>query len=217
MSTDLIRYDLMVQEALRGVVRKVIGDAARDGLPGDHFFHISFRTKARGVRLSDRMRERYPDTMPIVLQHQFWDLAVTDEAFEVGLSFGGIPERVRVPFAAITEFFDETVQFGLRFELASAEPGQTAPEAAPEPAARDRAKPAADKPAPKSVPGASTKPTAAQPQQKGVTTLPHPLRSPPKAADGEEAGAKGAEEAKPAGQGEESGKVLSIDAFRKKT
>jgi hypothetical protein len=117
MSDDLIRYDLMVQEALRGVVRKVLAAAARDGLPGGHYFHVEFLTAAPGVRLSDRMRERFPERMTIILQHHFWDLEVSEEAMEVGLSFGGVAERVRVPFAAVTGFFDESVQFGLRFEI----------------------------------------------------------------------------------------------------
>lgn len=117
MGDDLIRYDLLVQEALRGVVRRVLANAARDGLPGTHYFHVEFLTAAPGVRLSDRMRERFPDRMTIILQHHFWDLEVTEEALEVGLSFGGVSERVRVPFAAVTGFFDESVQFGLRFEV----------------------------------------------------------------------------------------------------
>src|SRR5690606_37733454 len=101
MAKDLIRYDLLVQEALRGVVRKLLADAVRDGLPGDHYFYISFRTDHPGVRLSSRQRERYPHEMTIVLQHQFWDLAVTDQAFEVGLSFQGVPERLMIPFEAV--------------------------------------------------------------------------------------------------------------------
>ena len=91
MPQDLIRYDLMVQEALKGVVRKLLIDAASSGLPGDHHFYISFRTPDPGVRISNRLREKYPEEMTIVLQHQFWDLGVTEHAFEVGLSFSGIP------------------------------------------------------------------------------------------------------------------------------
>ncbi len=129
MAGDQIRYDLLVQEALRGVVRKVLTDAARDGLPGDHYFHIEFHTAAPGVRLSDRMRERFPDRMTIILQHTFWNLTVGEEAMEVGLSFGGVEERVRVPFQAITGFFDESVQFGLRFEVEDAPRRREAPAA----------------------------------------------------------------------------------------
>jgi uncharacterized protein len=117
MATDHIRYDILAQTALRGVVRTVLADAAKKGLPGEHHFKITFNTTAPGVKLSERMRSRYPEEMTIVLQHQFWDLIVTDPAFEVGLSFGGIPERVGVPFDAITAFFDPAVQFGFQFEV----------------------------------------------------------------------------------------------------
>lgn len=116
MAQDFIRYDLHVQDALRGVVRKVLADVARDGLPGDHHFYITFLTRHPGVRLSNRMRAEYPDEMTIVLQHQFWDLSVSETAFEVGLSFKGIPEKLVVPFDALTGFFDRSVDFGLRFE-----------------------------------------------------------------------------------------------------
>ncbi len=117
MADDLIRYDLLVQDALRNVVRKVLGDAARDGLAGEHHFYVSFRTDYPGVRISQRLREKYPQDMTIVLQHQFWDLGVTEHTFEVGLSFSGVPERLLVPFEAVTGFFDPSVQFGLKFEL----------------------------------------------------------------------------------------------------
>ena len=120
MATDHIRYDILAQAALRGVVRTVLADAAKKGLPGEHHFKITFNTTAPGVRLSERMRARYPKDMTIVLQHQFWDLAVHEDRFEVGLSFGGIPERLAVPFAAIKSFFDPSVQFGLQFETADA-------------------------------------------------------------------------------------------------
>lgn len=113
---DQIRYDLLTQQALRGVVRSVLADAAKKGLPGDHHFYITFDTKADGVRISERLLGQYPEEMTIILQHQFWDLAVNDDGFEVGLSFGGIPEKLTVPFEAITGFFDPSVQFGLQFE-----------------------------------------------------------------------------------------------------
>jgi hypothetical protein len=126
MSVDHIRYDLMVRDALRGVVRRVIDDAAKNGLVGDHHFFISFDTRSPGVRLSPRMRAQYPEEMTIVLQHQFWDLAVTEEGFEVGLSFGGVPEKLAVPFSALKGFFDPSVQFGLEFEPAASN-SETAP------------------------------------------------------------------------------------------
>ncbi len=116
MATDYIRYDVLAQAALRGVVRTVLADVAKKGLPGEHHFKITFATAAPGVRLSERMRGQYPDAMTIVLQHQFWDLTVDDDGFEVGLSFGGIPERLAVPFDAVTAFFDPAVQFGFQFE-----------------------------------------------------------------------------------------------------
>ena len=120
MPTDHIRYDILAQAALRGVVRTVLADAAKKGLPGEHHFKITFNTAAPGVRLSERMRERYPQEMTIVLQHQFWDLLVSEQAFEVGLSFGGIPEKVGVPFDAVTAFYDPAVQFGFQFETVEA-------------------------------------------------------------------------------------------------
>jgi len=120
MAVDLIRYDILAQAALRGVVRKVLADAAKKGLPGEHHFKITFSTVEPGVRLSDRMRAQYPEEMTIVLQHQFWDLTVTEQNFEVGLSFGGIPERIAVPFASVTAFYDPAVHFGFQFEIVDA-------------------------------------------------------------------------------------------------
>jgi hypothetical protein len=145
MPEDYIRYDLLAQAALRGVVRKVLADAAKKGLPGEHHFKITFATAAPGVRMSERVRAQYPQNMTIVLQHQFWDLAVRDEAFEVGLSFGGIPEKLTIPFEAITGFFDPAVQFGFQFDTAEAAPADAAasPPASPAKAPEKPAKPAA--------------------------------------------------------------------------
>ncbi|MEM9224649.1 MAG: ClpXP protease specificity-enhancing factor SspB [Pseudomonadota bacterium] len=119
MADDLIRYDVLVQNALRGVVRKVLREVADDHLPGEHHFYIAFDTTAPGVRMSSRLRQRHPEEMTIVLQHQFWELQVSDHAFEVGLSFGGVPERLLVPFAAINSFYDPSVPFGLQFDPSS--------------------------------------------------------------------------------------------------
>src|ERR1700755_1863421 len=116
MATDHIRYDVLARDALRGVLRRVLTDAAAHGLPGEHHFFITFISKAEGVKLSPRLLAQYPDEMTVILQHQFWDLVVTEDHFEVGLSFGGIPERLAVPFSAIKSFFDPSVQFGLQFE-----------------------------------------------------------------------------------------------------
>ena len=118
MPTDHIRYDVLARDALRGVLHKVLSDAAAHGLPGEHHFFITFLSKAEGVELSPRLLVQYPDEMTIILQHQFWDLVVLEDRFEVGLSFGGIPERLVVPFTAIKSFFDPSVQFGLQFEPA---------------------------------------------------------------------------------------------------
>jgi len=144
MATDLIRYDVLTRDALRGVLRRVLTDAAEHGLPGEHHFYITFLSTAEGVKLSPRLLSQYPQEMTVILQHQFWDLVVTEDHFEVGLSFGGIPERLVVPFSAITRFFDPSVQFGLQFETAEtaaseaepvtaeAEGEKVAPAAAPE-------------------------------------------------------------------------------------
>src|SRR6201995_535216 len=105
MATDHIRYDVLASDALRGVLRKVLTDAAAHGLPGEHHFFITFLSKAEGVKISPRLLAQYPEEMTIILQHQFWDLVVSDERFEVGLSFGGIPERLVGPFNSIKRFF----------------------------------------------------------------------------------------------------------------
>ena len=147
MAVDHIRYDILAQEALRGVVQTVLKDAAKNGLPGEHHFYITFDTRAEGVRMPSRLLAQFPEAMTIVLQHQFWDLVIGDTSFEVGMSFGGIPERLVVPFAAIKSFLDPSVQFGLQFEPSEATaeapaaklptvPAPSAlPVAAPEPAA----------------------------------------------------------------------------------
>jgi hypothetical protein len=163
MAVDHIRYDILTQDALRGVVRQVLIDAAKKGLPGEHHFFITFDTQAPGVRLSARMREQYPDEMTIVLQHQFWDLKITDSHFEVGLSFGGVPENLQVPFDAIKSFFDPSIQFGLQFEsLSEAGPAATHPER------RDDQ--------PKSKPRA---PAQHQPQPAAVPAVPPPVAETP--------------------------------------
>jgi uncharacterized protein len=131
MATDHIRYDVLTRDALRGVLRRVLNDAAAHGLPGEHHFFITFLSTAEGVKISSRLLAQYPEEMTIILQHQFWDLIVQDDRFEVGLSFGGIPERLVVPFAAIKSFFDPSVQFGLQFETADVAAETTADAEAP--------------------------------------------------------------------------------------
>jgi len=201
---DLIRYDLLVQDALKGVVRKVLIDAGKDGLPGEHHFYISFQTDFPGVRLSNRLREKYPQEMTIVLQHQFWDLNVTEHSFEVGLSFSGIPERLHIPFDALTGFFDPSVQFGLKFDGQGEEEEEVMEEAPPSPQPargsdpvelkqpRKPSAPASDKkPAPEKAPTAKVERTPAEPAPAAK----------PEAADANAAG---------------SAEVVSLDAFRKK-
>jgi hypothetical protein len=208
---DLIRYDLLVQDALKGVVRRVLIDAGRDGLPGDHHFYISFRTDFPGVRLSQRMREKYPEEMTIVLQHQFWDLGVTEHTFEVGLSFSGIPERLLIPFDALVGFFDPSVQFGLKFEL-----NGEATAAAESASAQDEPAPARSKPR---LPASKPEKLPAMP--RGAASEPQEIR-PAEVKPGEPrpSGKGQAAKATPAeGSSEDdkqSAQVVSLDAFRKK-
>lgn len=129
MAEDLIRYDILAQEALRGVVRKVLAEVARTGLPGEHHFFINFVTRAPGVRISQRLLEQYDKEMTIVLQNQFDNLKATETGFEVDLSFDGRPETLVIPFSAIKGFFDPSVQFGLQFDVEMTKP--TAPDTPP--------------------------------------------------------------------------------------
>jgi uncharacterized protein len=184
---DQIRYDLLTQQALRGVVRTVLTDTAKKGLLGDHHFYISFDTRAEGVRLSERLRAQYPEEMTIILQHQFWDLKVTDDEFEVGLSFGGIPEKLSVPFDAINGFFDPSVQFGLQFEEVIEGEERPAPANAQEPVATSSKK--------KRLP--------ASPAAAGLTEPAQPSAP----------AAKREKPEKPAAGG---GEVVRLDRFRKK-
>ena len=134
MDTDRIDYPAILQEALRGAVRQILAQVAENGLPGDHFFYIEIRTDHPGVEVPRFLRDMYPEEMRIVLQNQFWDLAVDEEAFSVVLSFNATRHRLIVPFAALTAFVDPSVQFAVRFEpigaksAARAHPG---PEALP--------------------------------------------------------------------------------------
>jgi hypothetical protein len=200
MAVDHIRYDILTQEALRGVVRTVLADAAKNGLPGDHHFYIEFDTRAEGVRLSPRMRAQYPEDMTVVLQHQFWDLTVTEDGFEVGLAFGGVPERLGVPFAAIKGFLDPSVEFGLRFAEASEIDTSEATAPAESDGSPKKRPPAEHKKAPPSV---SAVPTPANPD---------PARTEPTASEPTAADPAPTEPGKPAGGGE----VVRLDRFRKK-
>lgn len=117
MVQDQIRYDILVQDALRNVIRKVLSEVAKAGLPGDHHFFITFLTHAEGVKISSRLKERYPEQMTIILQHQFWDLCVTDSQFEVSLSFGDVAEKLIIPFSAVQVFYDPAAAFEAAFDL----------------------------------------------------------------------------------------------------
>ena len=206
MADDLIRYDLLVQDALRGVVRKVLTDAAREGLMGEHHFYVSFRTEAPGVRMSQALREKYPQDMTIVLQHQFWDLNVTEHAFEVGLSFSGVPERLLVPFDALSGFFDPTVQFGLKFDLG--EVGNDLPAEPEAPVAKNGPRGAASEPGevkPKTGTGLAT---------IGASGVPTVL---PAAAQGGKTDDKAPRPAAKKDGEEGTAEVVSLDAFRKKS
>jgi uncharacterized protein len=119
---SLIPYDEIVQEALRDVVGRVLGEVEQTGgLPGEHHFYITFKTRAPGVSIPKHLMERFPDEMTIVIQHRFWDLKVEQDNFTVGLSFGGAPATLHVPFAAVTQFHDPAVEFALTFQANGAE------------------------------------------------------------------------------------------------
>lgn len=129
MTQDLLEYPKLMERAVRGVVREALALVAKHGLPGLHHFYISFRTRAPGVTLPEYLVRQYPEEMTIVLEHQFWDLDVTDEVFAVTLSFSGVHERLVIPFDAVTGFVDPSVRFGLQFGRAeSAAPEAGAPE-----------------------------------------------------------------------------------------
>jgi len=130
MSEEGLRYDVMVESALRGVVRDALEVAAVSGLPGDHHFYITFRTGSPGVQLADYLRERYPSEMTIVIQHQFWNLKVHEDHFEVTLSFNDRPQALVIPFASVSAFADPSVRFGLQFDASGEEDDEAQPEEA---------------------------------------------------------------------------------------
>jgi uncharacterized protein len=185
---DRFHYDALVDDALRSVVRRVLTQVADKGLPGSHHFYISFRSTDPGVMLPDYLRAKYPEEMTIVLQHQYWDLIIGPDSFEVTVSFNKQQERIKVPFAALSAFVDPSVRFGLQFDR------------------KDKAA-ASDK--------AADKVEAATP---APTPLPAPEKRPPLAAPatGEvkpEAGASEPAEAKPE---DAASKIVKLDSFRKK-
>lgn len=227
-----IDYEGLAQEAMRGVVRTVLARTAKNGLTGDHHFYISFDTEAPGVSLSRRLKEKYPREMTIVLQHRFWDLIVSDERFEVKLTFDGIPERLVVPFASVKVFFDPSVRFGLQFEDAGAPadsrgtgaagnfdsmtPRNSSPRASavrkpPRAARKTRIEDASDAALPATPAGV---PAAAGPAVRDAKP-PAPAAVPAPGTEAASAEASETEEtapAKPSGGAE----IVSLDKFRKK-
>jgi hypothetical protein len=231
---NTIDYEALTQDAMRSVVRAVLIRAAKSGLPGDHHFYISFDTQAPGVMLSKRLKEspKYQSEMTIVLQHRFWDLAVSDERFEVKLTFDGIPERLVVPFTAVKVFFDPSVRYGLQFEDpdqavdVTAEGAQGVDDGADMPAPagaratttrsqgprkpRAPRKPRPDRDvAPATVAPPKPLPAAVQPAApatpRGVPV--QPVAASPAASDGDD---------KPAAPAASGAQILSLDQFRKK-
>jgi hypothetical protein len=184
---DRFHYDALVDDALRSVVRRVLTQVADRGLPGSHHFYISFRSTDPGVVLPDYLRAKYPEEMTIVLQHQYWDLVIGPDSFEVTVSFNKQQERIKVPFAALSAFVDPSVRFGLQFDR------------------KDKAQ-AGEKAADK-VEAASTPPTPLPAPEKRQPPLVSP--SGPEATP--EAGA--AAEAKPE---DAASKIVKLDSFRKK-
>jgi hypothetical protein len=220
-----IDYAKLQQEAMRGVVRAVLQRIVKTGLPGEHHFYISFLTQATGVILSKRLKEKYPSEMTIVLQHRFWDLIISDDRFEVKLTFDGIPERLVVPFAAIKVFIDPSVRYGLQFdeEASDREPmrqhqpltaafdqlgeaNADGPRTTPK-KSRSPRKPRADKDSSVAPLMSATEQMASLPPNPEPATRAGETR----AKDG--AVGSGEKEPQPS---TESAKILSLDQFRKK-
>lgn len=197
MAVDHIRYDVLTQEALRGMLRRILSDAAKHGLPGEHHFFVTFDTNAPSVKISPRLHAQHREQMTIVLQHQFWDLAVYDDYFEVGLAFGGIPEKLVVPFAAITGFVDPSVEFGLSFEAVLEDDDSDTPLIAATPAPTAMARPG-----PRAVPTAVPSAGPASASKKTA-----PLK-----ADTSKTDPNGPDTDPPSGGGD----VVRLDRFRKK-
>jgi hypothetical protein len=184
---DRFHYDALVDDALRSVVRRVLTQVADKGLPGSHHFYISFRSADAGVHLPEYLRAKYPEEMTIVLQHQYWDLVVHNDSFEVTVSFNKQQERIKVPFAALSAFVDPSVRFGLQFDRkdkagAPAEKAESAP--------------------PTPLPAPEKRPPLAAPGGTGAATE-------PKADAAAEGGAEGKPE-------DPASKIVKLDNFRKK-
>jgi hypothetical protein len=197
-----IDYEALAQAAMRGMVRTVLARVAKTGLPGEHHFYIAFHTDAPGVVLSKRLKSKYPEEMTVVLQYRFADLTVTEDRFEVNLTFDGVPERLAVPFAAIKVFFDPSVPYGLQFEdmdlpgdarrLGASSGFESEPQTQGTPTG-DKKPRVPRKPRPKVADQAAEKKPAAKPQIVAAKPVDRP---------GPSAG--------------NENKVVNIDAFRKK-
>jgi hypothetical protein len=189
MAKDELGYDRIVERQLRGVAREVLLQVAAKGLPGEHHFYITFRTDFPGVTIGPSLKEQFPKEITIVLQHQFWGLEVTDDAFSVTLSFGGKHERLHVPFEALVSFTDPSVRFGLQFELKQNQqielPGGSDAKGGD---AKPAAKSGTVTPAPKALPKTEAKPSL-------------PASAPTDSAAAEE---------------KTPGTVIALDTFRKK-
>ncbi len=199
MSDDRIQYDLLALDAMRGVIRAVLHRVQRRGIPGDHHFYISFFTQAPGVQISKRLKDRYPVEMTIVIQHQFWDLQVWDDRFEVKLSFNNVPERLVIPFAAIRRFHDPSVDFGFNLQVFEQGPQAGAMTRVLEPAL-----------------------TIEPAEGRGEESVPAPVPALPQIADQSARPERHLDAAKPAdkpqkpGAGQKSAEIVKLDSFRKK-
>jgi hypothetical protein len=186
MSKDFIGYQALTDNALRSVVREALRRVAKQGLVGSHHFYLTFKTKFPGVDIPDFLVEQYPDEMTIVLQHQFWGLKITEDHFEVTLTFRKLPAELSIPFAALTTFFDPGVQFGLQFKGGEETQGALSANTSAETAAikPDEKRPGEKPPAIEKV--NAEKANAEKPEAAGEKPPPQP------------------------------GEVVSLDAFRKK-
>jgi hypothetical protein len=226
-SGQSIDYEALQSEAMRGVVRSVLARTAKSGLPGDHHFYISFDTGVPGVSLSKRLKEKYPSEMTIVLQHRFWDLVVSEDRFEVKLTFDGIPERLVVPFAALKVFFDPSVRYGLQFE--DAELSLRAQSLASNGLDYEPSTPSANRPAPRKP--RTTRKTKGEKETAGTAAAETASTTSVPRVPAASSGAKAPAEAKPAtapapapaASDEETrpdnqggAQIFSLDQFRKK-
>jgi len=200
MSVDHIRYDLLTQDALRSVIRKVLTDVAANGLPGEHHFYITFDTRVDGVRMSARLKASYPDEMTIVLQHQFWELTVGEDDFDVGLAFNRIPERLHIPFNAVKAFIDPSVQFALEFAVRREVPKETSGEVTAETHAATMKPAPGPKPLPAKLASPATPPKPRLKKEGATPPTPAAKPAPPPLS----------------GKDDSAGEVVRLDNFRKK-